>query len=67
VLAITSDNRIVTLRLTGIPGQVYQLEASTDLLNWVKLDQTTTGSDGLLVFTDHAQNLYPRRYYRAAQ
>lgn len=64
-LGITTGINTVTLRLLGIAKQVYQIEASTNLLNWVKLGQGTAGADGFFEFTDGDKNLYPCRYYRS--
>ena len=64
---IKADTTSVTLRLRGSPGQVYHLEASTDLLHWVKLGTVTAASTGLGEFTDRDKNLYPRRCYRATR
>jgi hypothetical protein len=69
VLAITpSPGAItVTIQMAGIPGLVYQIEATTDLIHWDKIGESTAGPNGLFEFTDYDANLYPNRYYRAAQ
>ena len=66
-MGIIADATTVTMRLAGTPAQVYQIEASTNVLNWVKLGQATAGTNGLFEFTDGDKRLHPRRYYRARQ
>jgi hypothetical protein len=56
-----------TVRLRGAAGQIYHLEASTNLLNWIKLDQATADPNGFFQFTDPDKNAFPRRFYRAAK
>ena len=64
---VTANSTNVTVRLLGIPGQAYQFEASTDLVNWVNVGQATAGSNGLFEFTDRDKSLYPFRYYRVTE
>jgi hypothetical protein len=65
--SVTADAASVAVWLLGAPGQIYQFEASTNLIDWVELGRTTAGANGLFEFTDHDKNLYPYRYYRAAK
>jgi hypothetical protein len=55
----SSNAMSVTVR--GIPGYVYVIEASTDLVNWLSLETNLTP----LIFTDTNAGRYSRRYYRA--
>ena len=66
ILGVTAGATTVTLRLAGIPNQVYQIEASTDLLHWTRIGQATAGPHGLFEFSDSEISSYPSRYYRAA-
>jgi alpha-tubulin suppressor-like RCC1 family protein len=42
----------VSMIFYGIPGQTYQIQRSTDMLNWIFLQNITAASDGTLPFTD---------------
>ena len=67
VLGLTvNPDGSVTVRLAGIPGFTYQVQASTDLVTWVKLGTFTAGPNGLFQLTDTHANQYPQRYYRAS-
>ena len=52
----------VSISVTGVPGYLYVVEASTDLVNWVALQTNVTP----LLFTDTNAWRYPKRFYRAA-
>ena len=45
-LGITADATHVTARLEDFPGQIYLVEASSDLRHWVKYGQATASADG---------------------
>jgi Fibronectin type III domain len=51
----------VSIPVTGVPGYLYIVEASTDLVNWVELETNVTP----LMFTDTNAWRYPKRFYRA--
>lgn len=51
----------ITVTVTGVPGYLYIVEASTDLVNWVELETNVTP----LLFTDTNSWRYPKRFYRA--
>jgi hypothetical protein len=53
------------LTMAGIPGQVYQIQASTNLANWVTLSTVTADSTGLIQVLDAAARDCPQRFYRA--
>jgi hypothetical protein len=55
----------VQLGLAGTPGQVYQVQASTNLLNWVLLETVTATPTGIISVLDAAAKNFPHRYYRA--
>ena len=50
--------------LTGPPGQLVVVEASTDLAAWLPIYTNTFGTVPLL-FSDPQASAYPRRFYRA--
>jgi hypothetical protein len=55
----------VQLTLGGIPGQVYDVEVSTDLVNWVLLETVTASSTGIISVLDAAAKNFPYQFYRA--
>jgi hypothetical protein len=52
------------LTLQGLPGQIYQIESSTNLMNWSLLGSVTASNTPVL-FLDSAAANQPRRFYRA--
>jgi len=57
------DGGRVELSLSTAPGQIYSLEASTNLMSWDVVFTTNGPANGMLQFID-ASNL-PSRFYRA--
>jgi hypothetical protein len=55
----------VQLTLGGTPGQVYQIQVSTDLVNWVLLETVTATPTGIMSVVDDAAKNFPHRFYRA--
>jgi hypothetical protein len=55
----------VQLTLAGTPGQVYQVQVSSDLLNWVLLETVTATPTGIIGVLDAAAKNFPYRFYRA--
>jgi hypothetical protein len=55
----------VQLTMGGMPGQVYQVQVSTDLLNWVLLETVTATPTGIISVLDDAAKSFPHRFYRA--
>ena len=65
VTSVTSSNGVVNLTGTGIPGLIYLLEGSTNLVDWVKLS-VRSNATGTVSFSDpKAKNLL-QRFYRLA-
>ena len=57
---VFSSNALsVTVR--GIPGYIYVIQASTDLVNWISMETNLTP----LLFTDTNMGRYTKRFYRA--
>jgi uncharacterized delta-60 repeat protein len=52
------------MRLVGIVGAKYQIEAATDLCAWMPLC-LVTNTQGQVEFADPAATTFPRRFYRA--
>jgi MBG domain (YGX type)/Bacterial Ig-like domain (group 3)/Cadherin-like domain len=55
----------VQLTLAGTPGQVYQIQVSTDLLNWVFLETVRASPTGIIGVLDAVAKDFPYRFYRA--
>jgi hypothetical protein len=55
----------VQLTLGGTPGQVYDVQVSTDLLNWSLLETVTASPTGIIGVLDAAAKNLPDRFYRA--
>jgi 2',3'-cyclic-nucleotide 2'-phosphodiesterase (5'-nucleotidase family) len=65
VLSVTTSGGSATVNFAGIPGQSYDIEASSDLVNWVVIGSAVAGTNGLYNFTDASTALYSQRYYRS--
>jgi hypothetical protein len=57
------------LTITGSPGVIYTIEATTNLTNpdWISLGVTNANASGLVTFKDVDVARYPCRFYRTAQ
>jgi hypothetical protein len=53
-----------SMEILGLPGQVYELQASTNLIDWVSM-RKVTNFGGIVPFTDPIQTNSPTRFYRA--
>ncbi|NOS69040.1 MAG: PKD domain-containing protein [Verrucomicrobia bacterium] len=58
-----TTNGYLTLMLAGVPTQQYEIQASTNLLNWASL-ATVQNTNGSLTFTDTNVFTHTQRYYR---
>jgi len=62
---LTLSGGIPSLTLLGAPGQTYGVQTSTNLINWVPLQNVTIPSVfGLGQFSDSGATNYPHRFYR---
>jgi hypothetical protein len=66
---VIASNGVFAFGLTGQPGKVYLLEASTNLgqTNWTIIGTNTMGTNGVWQFSDSASTNLSSRYYRAKQ
>lgn len=55
------SSNAVSVSVKGIPGYIYVIQASTDLVNWISLETNLTP----LLFTDTNASRYNKRFYRA--
>jgi hypothetical protein len=53
----------VILQAQGSPGEAFDIEASTDLLNWLDLGSVQADTNGLMQFDDTNAPAYPARFY----
>ena len=56
--------QIVRLSATCVPRATYDLEVSTNLMNWARLSSYAVNSDGIINPTDFQAQPLPRRFYR---
>ena len=65
VLGIATDATGATVSMAGIPNTVYQVQASTNLINWQNIGTSTAGFNGLFQFLDVSNSFYSVRFYRS--
>jgi hypothetical protein len=53
------------LQAQGLPGQAYDLQASTNLANWVSVGTASADGGGFWEWIDRDMRNYERRFYRA--
>jgi hypothetical protein len=64
--ALRSDGTL-ELQLVGTPGQPYQIQASSNLVNWVNLSAVYADYAGRIDFEETGDHTnYPARFYRGA-
>ena len=64
-LIIRRINGSQYLELPALPGEKYDIEASTNLTDWATLARGTAGPDGLIRFEDQSARDNRVRFYRA--
>jgi subtilisin family serine protease len=64
-MAVTPDPTALQLRIQGVPGRRYVLDASTNLTDWTTMETNTTALDGHCIFVDAGATNLPRRFYHA--
>jgi hypothetical protein len=67
-IGITVNNQAgngVHLTMAGTPGDTYQIQASTNVVNWVNLYSITADSLGMIQLQDPTATNQPKRFYRA--
>src|SRR5579859_1954076 len=53
-LTAASTGSQVQLQLLGQPNKIYQIQASTNLVNWTGISQRASGSNGTVTVTETA-------------
>lgn len=56
-----------TLRVNGLAGHTYQIQATADLVTWTVIGTVTVATSGSLEFTDPDAASYPTRFYRTQE
>jgi hypothetical protein len=59
-----SDGTVI-LQAQGSPGESFDIQASTNLLNWLDLGSVLADTNGLMQFDDTNAPAYPARFYYA--
>lgn len=54
----------IVLKMNGIIGHSYDIEATQDLTTWTKIESVTVGDGGLVEFQDPNAANFPKRFYR---
>ena len=50
--------------LSGTPGQLFVLEASSDLIHWTPISTNGADANGFISIVESNAIAYPSRYYR---
>ncbi len=61
------DNDTPTITVSDNTGSRYAVEISSDLVNWVRVDEITVGDDGTVTFEDLTSAGVPFRFYRVIE
>jgi hypothetical protein len=64
-LAPSFADGMMTAQLSGVSGQTYVIEASTDLTHWLPLSTNIADALGIISLVDSNAAAYPSRFYRA--
>jgi hypothetical protein len=56
-----------TLTVSGLPGQTYQIQATSDFTTWAVIGTVTMGAGGSLDFTDTNAVSFSQRFYRTQE
>lgn len=51
--------------LGGVPGGIYDIEATTDLVHWQAINTCTLPETGVLIIADSDAHRFDKRFYRA--
>jgi hypothetical protein len=51
------------LQAQGTPGESFDIQASTNLLNWLDLGSVLADTNGLIQFDDTNAPVFPSRFY----
>jgi hypothetical protein len=61
---VSTPDGQMQMQFSGTAGQVYQIQASTNLGNWTTVGTATADANGNISFTDPNAASYPNRFYR---
>jgi hypothetical protein len=66
ILGATVSGGQATIQFAGLPGTNYDIEASTDLVNWIVIGSVAAGPNGLFQYQDDYAGLHQHCYYRTS-
>lgn len=59
------SNGVYQVQGAGLPGKIYQFQASTNLTHWITISTNTAAANGIFQFADTNAPVTPRRFFRA--
>jgi len=63
--SVQSSNGVVQIQGLGVPGKIYQFQASTNLTNWITFSTNTAAVNGIFQFLDTNATRMTKRFFRA--
>ena len=64
ISGVTVDANTARLQILGLPNTTYQVQSSTDLVNWIDFGHVTSDDQGACELVDNERKLHPTRFYR---
>ncbi len=62
---VVAQNGDLRLKIEGEAGRRYEIQVSSDLINWSTVGTVTAPADGQLEFTENLRHMDRQRFYRA--
>ena len=60
-----SSNGVFQLQVVGVPGKIYEFQASSNLVNWITISTNTAAANGIFQLTDTNTAKLPKQFFRA--
>ena len=64
-ITIPNVNRAMHAKFSGVPGKLYNVEASADMIKWEVIGSAIADQNGAIDFIDGYAAGYPSRFYRS--
>jgi hypothetical protein len=64
IAGATMNGGQASMQFVGVPNTLYDIEASTDLINWTVVGTVESDANGLFQFQDANSASFPVRFYR---
>ena len=64
ISGVTVDANTARLQILGLPNTTYQVQSSTDLVNWIDFGHVTSDDQGACELVDNERKIHPTRFYR---